>query len=282
MHRVTYFPPATQRQFAKNRERIRGKPYERFFDGTMWLHDDALPAIERPMDPSLALAPTAVGVNRLLEPGRLPVETGYCAFADGSAYVASRVSFPGCTGEMFAWWFGWHAVEPERYSLWYPHNHIAGGPKDHSVLHRPGLSHEERYVGTTHLVDEYIGPDRLKLAIRFERPSAFGLDESLFDRAGIVAHACARVGLRGTGLDAVTMLHLARKTSDGFELRSHYWIANEVRLLGVPVDGIAARTGLKRRLAGARMAYEQLLHDQIEFTHLAGFLADVHRAFGPG
>src|SRR5262249_48209623 len=27
---VTYFPPATQRQFAKNRERIRGKPYERY------------------------------------------------------------------------------------------------------------------------------------------------------------------------------------------------------------------------------------------------------------
>jgi 2,4-diacetylphloroglucinol hydrolase len=48
----------------------------------------------------------------------------------------------------------------------------------------------------------------------------------------------------------------------------------------VPVDGIGSRLGLKRRLAGARVAYEQLLHDQIEFTHLATFLADICAEFG--
>jgi hypothetical protein len=38
--------------------------------------------------------------------------------------------------------------------------------------------------------------------------------------------------------------------------------------------------GVKRRMAGARVAYEQLLHDQIEFTHLSTFLADLHAEFG--
>ena len=47
----------------------------------------------------------------------------------------------------------------------------------------------------------------------------------------------------------------------------------------LPVDPWFARLGLKRRLAGARVAYEQLLHDQIEFTHLSTFLADIHREF---
>jgi hypothetical protein len=28
------------------------------------------------------------------------------------------------------------------------------------------------------------------------------------------------------------------------------------------------------------VGYEQLLHDQIEFTHLSGFLADLYRHFG--
>lgn len=39
----------------------------------------------------------------------------------------------------------------------------------------------------------------------------------------------------------------------------------------VPVDGVAASLGRKRRLAGERVAYEQRLHDQIEFTHLSSF-----------
>ena len=40
---------------------------------------------------------------------------------------------------------------------------------------------------------------------------------------------------------------------------------------------------MKRRLAGERVGYEQLLHDQIEFTHLSTFLADIYREYGqPG
>lgn len=79
------------------------------------------------------------------------------------------------------------------------------------------------------------------------------------------------------------MVRLIRDTDDGFELRSRYWLADHVT---VPVAGRhidlgrpAAALGLKRRIAGARLGY-QMLHDQIEFTHLAGFLADIYREFG--
>lgn len=34
-NRVTYYPVATQRQFAINRERIRGKTYQKYFDGDL-------------------------------------------------------------------------------------------------------------------------------------------------------------------------------------------------------------------------------------------------------
>ena len=212
------------------------------------------------------------------------VENGYCELADGSGYVASHVPFPGCTGEMYRWWFWWHSVESARYTLWYPHNHVACEPVDREPLTRAGLSHEERYVGTIHHVDELIGPDRLQIAIRFVDPAELGLDTSRFADAGIVGHACARVRLLNMPFEAVSMVHLARKTEDGFEQRSRYWLAHDVktRVLGInlSVDGIASALGIKRRMAGARVAYEQLLHDQIEFTHLSTFLADIYREYG--
>jgi hypothetical protein len=279
---VTYFPVATQRQFQQNRERIQGKPYAKYFNGDMWLHPEVLPSIAFPMATGDALR--FEDINTLLDPGYHEIENGFCELADGTAYVASRVPFPGCTGEMYQWWFWWHAIEAARYTLWYPYNHVGLDPVDRDVLTRPGLTHEQRYVGTTHHVDEYIGPDFLKVAIRFVDPSEFGLDVSRFAAAGIVGHACARVGLRGSGMEAVTMVHLARKTEHGIEQRSRYWIGHNPRLqlLGksISVDAIGVALGMKRRQAGIRVAYEQLLHDQIEFTHLSTFLADIYNEFG--
>jgi hypothetical protein len=278
---VTYFPPATQRQFAKNRERMRGKPYERYFSGDLVLRTEVLPVLRTPM--AVADALKVEDINTLLDPGTHRVENGFCELPDGSAYVASHVPFPGCTGEMYQWWFWWHAVERERYTLWYPHNHVSATPRDAEILSRPGLTHEQRYVGTTHDVVEFIGPDLLSIAIRFVDPAELGLDTSRFAAAGIVGHACARVTLQPAAIEAATMVHLVRATSDGIEQRSRYWIGHDVRLSrlgGLPVDGFASALGIKRRMAGERVAYEQLLHDQIEFTHLAGFLPDLHREFG--
>lgn len=279
---VSYFPIPTQRQFEQNAERIRGKPYERYFNGELRLRQEILPALRRPMERADALS--AKDVNALLEPGYHRVENGFCELSDGSAYVASHVPFPRATGEMYAWWFWWHSVEPARYTLWYPYNHVAALPVNRDVLTAPGLSHEQRYVGNTHHVDEYIGGDLVRIAIRFLDPAELGFDTARFAEAGIVGHACARVGLRDAPLEVVTMVHLARKTPDGIEQRSRYWIGHDVklRLFGarLPVDRIGAALGTKRRMAGERVGYEQLLHDQIEFTHLASFLPDLFREFG--
>ena len=280
---VTYFPPATQHQFAKNKERIRGKPYERYFRGDLHIHEDVLPALRAPMSRADALSPA--DVNTLLDPGYHRVENGFCELPDGTAYVASRVPFPGCTGEMYRWWFWWHAVEPERYTLWYPYNHVSVRPRDRDALTRPGLSHEQRYVGTSHDVVEFIGPDLMGITIRFVDPAELGFDTARFASAGIVGHACARVGLRPLGIrggdDAAPRAsdrrgdRAAQPLLDGHDARLP-------ALGGLSVDAVGSALGLKKRLAGERVAYEQLLHDQIEFTHLATLLADLHREFGAG
>jgi hypothetical protein len=187
---------------------------------------------------------------------------------------------------MCQWWFWWHSVEPARYTLWYPYCHISSDPVDREVLTAPGLTHEQRYIGNTHRVTEYIGATLLKISIRFVDPAELGFDTSRFAEAGIVAHACAEVSLQFPDLPMTTMVHLARKTEDGFELRSRYWIGHRMRLnllgesLSLPLDGALSSLGLKRRLFGQAIAYEQLLHDQTEFTHLASFLADIYGEFG--
>lgn len=281
---VTYFPVPTQLQFQRNRELIREKPYAHHFNGDLWLHDEVLPALAAPMDVRDALTPA--NLNALLEPGYHAVETGYCELADGTAYVASLVPLPGCTGEMYGWWFWWHCLESARYTLWYPYNHVAVRSLSPELLTKAGLTHTQRYIGTTHHVEEYIGPDFLRVAIRFVDPAELGFDTSRFERAGIVGHACARVSVRGTGVESVTMVHLARQTEAGIEQRSRYWIGHDPRLStpfgSIGLDGVARALGSKRRLAGARVAYEQLLHDQIEFTHLSTFLPALYDELGRG
>jgi hypothetical protein len=46
------------------------------------------------------------------------------------------------------------------------------------------------------------------------------------------------------------------------------------------VPGIPALTTVPG-FSGDRQAYEQLVHDQTEFNHLATFLPDIYREFGP-
>ncbi|ANI93302.1 DAPG hydrolase family protein [Dietzia timorensis] len=283
---VTYYPTSTQRQLQKNRELVADKPYAHFFREDMWLREEALPALKAPMDPALALRTTSSDLNRLLEPGYHEVETGYCALPDGTGYTTSLTIFPGATAEMLRWWFWWHSVEAARYTLWFPWNHVSALAQNRDVLTAPGLTDEQRYIGNTHNIDEYIGADLQKIAISFVDPGELGIDAAAMPAAGIHASACGHVYLRRPWLYSATMVHLVRDTDEGFELRSRYRLGDRISLgrgnRALDLDRLAGTLGLKARLAGGRLAYEQLLHDQIEITHLAGILPGLYAEFGPG
>lgn len=282
---VTYYPPATQTVYrVRDRERIAGKPYAHHFRGdNMMIREEVMPALQAPMPAEAALGTTAADLNSLLDAGHHDHENGYCALPDGTAYVASRTLFPGCTAEMFRWWFWWHSFESERYTLWYPWNHVSVRRRDLEARTRQGLTHEQRYIGSTHIITEYIGPQRADIEIAFVDPADWGFQTSRFADAGIHGHACGQVAWRRPHASVGTMVHLIRDTDDGFELRSRYWIGDRIGLsLGsheLPLGWAASATRLKKLLAGERLAYEQLLHDQIEFTHLATFLARIYAEF---
>ncbi|MET9921563.1 hypothetical protein ABZZ04_31445 [Streptomyces sp. NPDC006435] len=261
---VTYYPVATQDLFRHNSERIKGKPYAKYFNGDLWLHDDVMPAIQSAMPSDAAITSSPEDLDTLLDAGYHKVETGFCVTDDGHPYVTSLTRFPGCTPEMFTWWFWWHSVEPERYSLWYPYNHQQAIPRDQDVLTRPGVADVDRYIGNTHDIIEYIGPMRSELTIQFLHPSELGFDTSRFAQSEISAHACGKLSMNNG-----VMLHLVRTTADGFELRSRYIF-----------DCGKTYSTDEERAEALGFAYEMLLHDQTEFTHLSTFLADIYREFG--
>ncbi|MGH3635181.1 MAG: DAPG hydrolase family protein [Mycobacterium sp.] len=282
---VTYYPVKTQVQLARNRTRVQRKPYAHFFREDLVLDEAVLPGLKAPMNPAHALS-VGDGINRLLDPGYHHVETGYCVLHDGTVYVASLTKFPRASAEMFRWWFWWHSVEAERYTLWFPYNHVSAIAQNREVLVAPALQDWQRYIGNTHTISEYVGPDLSKLYIQFVDPSEFGIDTAALPAANVHAHACAHVFLQKPHIRVATMVHLVRDTDGGFEVRSRYWFADHLQLqLGgrsLDVTTPLRRTGIAQRLSGARAGYELLLHDQIEFTHLAGILPDLYAEFGPG
>ncbi|MFD1939677.1 DAPG hydrolase family protein [Nonomuraea mangrovi] len=135
------------------------------------------------------------------------------------------------------------------------------------MLTQPGLTDAERYIGNSHDIIEYFGATRGELTIEFHDPAKMGLDTSRFDRARVHAHACGIIN------GSAYMLHLVRDTDDGFELRSRYIFDRGT----FPVA-----SGEDPREAARSFAYEMLIHDQSEFTHLSTFLADIYHEFGPG
>ncbi|KAL8357183.1 hypothetical protein RB598_002154 [Gaeumannomyces tritici] len=305
---LTHYPLAGEAVLERNARRLAGKPYARYLNRSLEMYSDAAEALQAPM-PRSGVLPLA-DAGRLLEAGHHAHENGWCGLADGAAYAASLRRFPrDCTGDMLRWWFWWHAVESERYALWYPHAHIrvtlASSSSSPSPLSaRPGRDrlaamadrtapHVRKWLGRTHRVEELLGERRVSAHLRFVDPARYGLPWDRLRAAGYEAAVCAEVrdGWEPR-LKVGDVVHLWRRLAPaeggGLELRSRYWLGTGVRLdlplvrVAIPLDRVAGLLGLKAARGGARTAYDMFLHDQSEFTNLASFLPQIYGDFLAG
>lgn len=146
---VTYYPIVTQQLFRSNAERVKDKPYAKYFSGDMRLREEVLPHLKQALAPEDTLTSRPEDLNKLLDPGYLREELGFGLTQTGHPYTAGLNRFPRCTTEMFTWWMWWHSVERERYSLWHPYCHVQTIPRNQDVLTKPGLGDFERIVGNT-------------------------------------------------------------------------------------------------------------------------------------
>lgn len=281
---ASYFPPVAQKQAAINKQRVVAKPYAGYFSLDMEIPTSAARALQHgPMKAEEALTPSEADLNRLISEDYHTPDQGYAVLEGLTTYVQSRVVMPGVTTEVFRWWFTWHPLEHERYTLWFPHAHIANSVADPSRLADTSLTYEERLYGNPNRVRELVGSNELDINIRFMAPEELGFDPKRLAAAGFTASASGLVG-HGDHPDAVMsmMVHLARDTNAGLELISRYWIGGHPALRRFPgsehtLDGLKAAGFNEAIVLGA--AYELALHDTLEFNHLAKILPLLHARF---
>jgi len=255
-------------------------PFGRYFDPAMApLRGHVVEALQLgPQSPELVGG--LESVPSLIDDGYQPVETGFALGPDGSARVSVLTPMPGVSPAMWDWWFGWHGCDPRRYKLWHPRAHLWAGWNDGADGDRRG---RDRYVGRTSFVDEYLGSMLAQAAIQFVRPSVVGLDEAELADDRLQTAVCARLGSSKFPVDIGWLVHQVRRTGDGSEMRSRFWMGGpHIRVRsttpGVPKEVPAAVAKVLRPTA--RSATDLLVHCAQEMAHLASFLPELHGEFG--
>ena len=161
-------------------------------------------------------------VNQLLEPGYLPLETGYCRLPNGQMYVAVLTRMPGSKGKMVEWWFGAHLRDTETYKEWDPKAHLFFKWDE---KWRPG-----HYIGASHYGEELMAGEVLRFTVKFDDPTRF-LDTSRFKEARVGAVICGE-GFLPDGTPDGRVIHLVRDTEYGAEMRSRFWIYKGTEEMG--------------------------------------------------
>ena len=223
-------------------------------------------AAAKPADGSLGLMPQ--DLNRLFEPGYLPLEAGFCNLPDGGGMLANLTDMPGVTVEMFDWWFAWHGLEPMRYKIWNHEDHYYCLTRNPEISSDSSLPMKQRYWNTIHDVKEDVGLGLEHIAINFRDPADIGFDPALLkDFKGTIV--CA-----GNEHNPVIMCHFVRPTDRGIELRTRFWMGYSV-IGGRPVKVIP--DGMQFPLIPVQAL---LAHNIKEFTHLASVLPKLYEEFG--
>jgi hypothetical protein len=169
--------------------------------------------------------------NQLLDPGYLPLENGYTRLENGQVFVAVLTRMPEVDERMIDWWFGWHWMEHQRYKLWHPRAHVANGA-ERMIGDDPDLSDREKYLHNPNYVTEYIGSRLQRIVITFSDPSTY-FDTTRFPKANIGTVICGTIGFRKIPVTFAVLMHLIRRTVDGCEMRSRFWLGN-LRAQGWP------------------------------------------------
>jgi hypothetical protein len=197
---------------------------------------------------------------------------------NGQLVVACLTEMPGVSSAMWDWWFSWHGYTSERYQLWHPNDHVASSMSEDR---RQVESIRDRWVGNTSYVDEYIGGQMQKLAIRFVEPASVGFDQARLDAVGVAI--CARTALRRERLAAGHLVHLVEDTGDGARMHSRFLLGDsesELPVVGSLLTRIVNTERVRRSRLPDRVGTALLLHCAQEMNHLASILPELHERFG--
>jgi hypothetical protein len=253
------------------------QPFARFYDPALApLAPHICAALDRGGVPDILL-PDLEGAPGNLFGGDAVLEDGFVLTRDGGMRVSVRTDMPGVTPAMLDWWFGWHGDAAAKYKLWHPQAHVHVAWHDAPPADSRGRA---RYVGRTSLVDEYIGSDLVRGAIRFVAPASLGFTGASLDDDRTATIICARLGLGDAPIDIGYLAHHVRAVPGGSEMRSRFWMGGRHVGGRNMIGGMAAVVA--KRVFGLTESDVRavLVHCAQEMPHLASFLPALHAAFG--
>lgn len=142
------------------------------------------------IDPSDVLPITEL--NRLLDPGYMAREQGWCILPDGTGYHAVYIWMPNVSIDMIDWWYVWHFNAPPsvpeeygnlRYKIWCPQEHVDTGFDDEESRRRAldeSIPMRERRYGSKNFIHESIdggnGDNIIHMHAECYNPVDFGFD----------------------------------------------------------------------------------------------------------
>ena len=197
------------------------------------------------------------------------IQNGYTLTANGAMHVNLVTEMPDVTPAMIDWWFGWHSDSPERYKMWHPRAHVHA---EWQTRPPAGSTRRARYVGSTSLVDEYLGSGLIRAAIQFRAPAELGLIDAGVEGGVDATAVCARVGVLDVPVDIGYLAHHVERVPGGSVMRSRFWIGQPYA--AARTSALRAVMPIARTLLTPteRDARNMLVHCSQEMTHLARFL----------
>lgn len=220
-------------------------------------------------------------VNQLSHPGYLNSENGYHRLADGSVYVAVHTDMPGVTIEMIDWWFWWHAAEDVRYQIWYPEMHFAIEADFNGHYYNESMTYRERLHLSQHWVTEDVGTGREQILIDFMSPKDFGFSQNRIVPS-LETIICARVGSLERKVWGTEMCHHVRRTADGVEMRSRFWIGTKLKrmnrsVFNGPIQWFLNQALIKKSIIPRALPARMFHHCSQEYHNLAAILPSLYQ-----
>lgn len=206
-------------------------------------------------------------------------EVGIFPLKAGGFCVSNTTKYKGVTGEMLQWFFGWHATDPLRYSIWDPYDHygLEISEKDRAYILDPNTSIPDKCRNVHHRVLESLkaGDKPSTIDIFFADPADLGYEKERIFTEDCSFFVCANARIITPAIlpnMPVVMTHMAVDTEDGCELRSRFWMGYEIK------DGVGKRGKfpefLLKKLTGI---FEKLLeHNFYEYTNLGVILPQLY------
>lgn len=189
--------------------------------------------------------------NDLLQPGCLPLETGWLRLGSGGAVVAALHRLRRTNGSMRQWWSG-HQKTQEQFVAWHPTEHLSAEYRD----------------GVMFPVHSRAG-QILRGRISVRRPDEL-FDTNALAESGASFVSYARGGPADGSFQVMHTAHVGRDTDYGCEVRSRFWLG-----YFDPPDATPPPQVVEMMLSAENLQW-QMKHCLEEFHYLSEFLPELY------